>query len=109
MPAVASATGSRSTTATVPTRLTRVGLRTRSILNGRLRLLRAHALHRRVAVDAGRHRIEMRYRPRLLPLAIAVAALIAVLLAAWAVAGRLRRPAWDKKMGNWLEDRTRAE
>jgi hypothetical protein len=48
---------------------------------------------RGVAVGAGRHRIELRYRPRSLPVAIAGAALVAVLLAAWAVAGRLRRPA----------------
>ncbi len=56
-----------------------------------VRILRANVAFRAVPVPPGKHRVEMRYRPRALTLGIAVSALTAVIaLAAVAVIARRR-------------------
>lgn len=56
------------------------------------RILRANVAFRAVPVPPGKHRVEMRYRPRGLSLGIAVSALTAVIaLAAAVIAGNRRR------------------
>ncbi|HEX5066844.1 MAG TPA: YfhO family protein, partial [Myxococcota bacterium] len=54
-------------------------------------LLRANLAFRAVAVPAGEHEIELRYRPRSLARGTALAALALAALAALAVASRISR------------------